>query len=102
MQEHLSFSEGCRGVEGRDEALGDQGPHSIDGGERQLVLTQVNMVLHGKTHPLLPRVQPRASHYMLICVIIVHQNVQTVIVAPAVQGVRLLRCNIDRLEEIKA
>lgn len=69
---------------GRDDVLVDQAPDGIDNRKRQLIHIQFNRILHEDIGPLLPRVQPHASHYILICVIIVYQNIQIVIVAPAI------------------
>lgn len=71
--------------------LDDQAPDGIDNRKRQLILTQFNRVLHEDIGLLLSRVQPHASHYIFICVIIVYQNTQIVIVAPAIQAVSFLQ-----------
>lgn len=45
------------------------------------MLTQFDMVLHEGSLSLLPQGQSRASHYILICVIIVYQSIQIGIMA---------------------
>lgn len=71
--------------------LGDQAPDDIDNRKRQLILTQFNRVLHEDVGLLLSRVQPHARHYIFICVMIIYQNTQIVLVAPAIQVVSFLQ-----------